>query len=177
MDHYVFAWRWLQRKERNRHSHFRWLWSNLPRHALSMAKVIGYLETVKWVQWYLMKWVKVFKNGAGKTCGRQPLKNLNWYGRPFINFQRPSSANFTWSILEYFPSNDSDLEARFGIFTLSCEGLFPSFVFVLFPANHISGLRTLLTSVSPEVTSGSCRFLLADSHKKDFEIPMLLWMW
>ena len=28
-------------------------------------------------------WVKVFKNGPGKTCGRQSLKN------------------FTWSILEY----------------------------------------------------------------------------
>ena len=25
-------------------------------------------------------WVKVFKNGPSKTCGRQPLKNLNWYG-------------------------------------------------------------------------------------------------
>ena len=29
-------------------------------------------------------WGKVFKNGPGKICGRQPLKN------------------FTWSILEYF---------------------------------------------------------------------------
>ena len=29
------------------------------------------------------KWVKVFKNGPSKICGRQPLQN------------------FTWSILEY----------------------------------------------------------------------------
>ena len=25
-------------------------------------------------------WVKVFKNGPSKICGRQPLKNLKWYG-------------------------------------------------------------------------------------------------
>ena len=26
------------------------------------------------------KWVKVFKNGPSKICGRQPLKNLKGYG-------------------------------------------------------------------------------------------------
>ena len=25
-------------------------------------------------------WVKVFKNRPSKICGRQPLKNLKWYG-------------------------------------------------------------------------------------------------
>ena len=25
-------------------------------------------------------WHKVFKNGQSKICGRQPLKNLKWYG-------------------------------------------------------------------------------------------------
>ena len=25
-------------------------------------------------------WVKVFKNGPSKTCGRQPVKNLKGYG-------------------------------------------------------------------------------------------------
>ena len=25
-------------------------------------------------------WDKVFKNGPGKICGRQPLKNLEGYG-------------------------------------------------------------------------------------------------
>ena len=25
-------------------------------------------------------WVKVFKNGPSNICGRQPLKNLKWYG-------------------------------------------------------------------------------------------------
>ena len=34
-------------------------------------------------------WVKVFKNGSSKICGRQPLKHL-------------SSTKFTCSILEYF---------------------------------------------------------------------------
>ena len=27
-------------------------------------------------------WIKVFKNGPSKICGRQPLKHLNWYGLP-----------------------------------------------------------------------------------------------
>ena len=27
-------------------------------------------------------WVKVFKNEPSKICGRQPLKNLKWYGLP-----------------------------------------------------------------------------------------------
>ena len=26
------------------------------------------------------KWDKVFKNGPSKVCGRQPLKDLKWYG-------------------------------------------------------------------------------------------------
>ena len=26
--------------------------------------------------------VKVFKNGPSKICGKQPLKNLKWYGQP-----------------------------------------------------------------------------------------------
>ena len=29
-------------------------------------------------------WVKVFKNGPSKICGRQPLKKLKWYGLPKI---------------------------------------------------------------------------------------------
>ena len=40
-------------------------------------------------------WDKVLKNGPSKICGRQPLKNLKWYGLLF-------STNFTWFILEYF---------------------------------------------------------------------------
>ena len=42
-------------------------------------------------------WVKAFKNGPSKICGRQPLKNVKWYGLP----GRLSSTNFTWSVLEY----------------------------------------------------------------------------
>ena len=39
-----------------------------------------------------MIWDKVFNNGSSKICGRQPLKNLKWYGLlkqilhgPFLN--------------------------------------------------------------------------------------------
>ena len=54
-------------------------------------------------------WDKVFKNGPSKICGGQPLKNLKGYGllQQIISlqiFQRLSSTNFTWSILEYFVS-------------------------------------------------------------------------
>ena len=41
-------------------------------------------------------WFKVFKNGRSKIRGKQPLKNLKWYGLP-----KESSTNFAWSILEY----------------------------------------------------------------------------
>ena len=58
----------------------------------------------------IYKWVKVFKNGPRKICGRQPLKNVKGYGLlqavPLQNFKRLYSANFTWSILEYLDPND-----------------------------------------------------------------------
>ena len=40
------------------------------------------------IKYYEYTWVKEFKNGPNKNCGRQPLKN------------------FTWSILEYLGSYD-----------------------------------------------------------------------
>ena len=54
-------------------------------------------------------WDKVFKNGASKICGRQPLKitkDMVWLKLTILlqNFERLSSTNFTWPILEYlFP--------------------------------------------------------------------------
>ena len=50
-------------------------------------------------------WDKVFKNGTGKICGRQHLKNLKEYGHyHFKLFQGclPQILDFAWSILEYF---------------------------------------------------------------------------
>ena len=54
-------------------------------------------------------WVKEFKNGPTKICGRQPFRKLKRYGLPKPKqtispqtFYRLSSTNFTWSILEYF---------------------------------------------------------------------------
>ena len=41
-------------------------------------------------------WVKVF-NGSTKICGREPLKN---------QADHITSANFTWSILEYLDPYD-----------------------------------------------------------------------
>ena len=31
-------------------------------------------------------WNKVFRNGRSKICGRQPLKNLKWYGPYLFKF-------------------------------------------------------------------------------------------
>ena len=42
-------------------------------------------------------WVKVFKNGPSKICGRQSLKNLF----KLQTFERLPSANSTWSIIDY----------------------------------------------------------------------------
>ena len=39
--------------------------------------------TLGWAASSLLKliiWVKVFKNGPSKICGREPLKNFQWYG-------------------------------------------------------------------------------------------------
>ena len=54
-----------------------------------------------------MIWDNIFKNGLSKACGRQPLKKLKGYGllEQTISlqiFQKLSSTNFIWSILEYF---------------------------------------------------------------------------
>ena len=54
-------------------------------------------------------WDKVFNNGPSKICGRQSLKNLKGHDLlkqtiSFQIFQRLSSTNLTWSILEYFVS-------------------------------------------------------------------------
>ena len=59
---------------------------------------------------YYNKWVKVFKNGASKICGREPFKNLKRCGlsKQIISIQifwRLSSTNLTWSILEYLDPN------------------------------------------------------------------------
>ena len=43
-------------------------------------------------------WVKVFKNGPSKICGRQPLKNLKWYG-----MLRHITSNFWQSLLRSQP--------------------------------------------------------------------------
>ena len=56
-------------------------------------------------------WVKVFKNGPSKVCGRQPWKNLKRCGRPLQIFHFIwSSTNFTWFIFEhldpYYPQKD-----------------------------------------------------------------------
>ena len=52
-------------------------------------------------------WDKVFKNRPSEICGREPLKDLKWYGllKQTISLQifyMLSSTKFTWSILEYF---------------------------------------------------------------------------
>ena len=48
-------------------------------------------------------WDKVFKNEPSEVSERQPLKNLKWSSSLSLQiFERLSSTNFTWSILEYF---------------------------------------------------------------------------
>ena len=61
-------------------------------------------------------WNKVFKNGASKFCERQSLKNLKW---SLHILSRLSSANFSWSIIEYLDPyvvllNMSGTQTNFG---------------------------------------------------------------
>ena len=46
-------------------------------------------------------WVKVFKNGPSKICGRQSLKSLKWYGLPKQSgLFKGCLPKLTWSILD-----------------------------------------------------------------------------
>ena len=56
------------------------------------------------------KWDRIFKTGPSQLCGRQPLRNMIFKNliKQTISlqiFQRLSSTNFTWCILEYFVPN------------------------------------------------------------------------
>ena len=58
-------------------------------------------------QWFRSVWVKVFKNGPNKICGRQPLENLKEYCLPKAAYTSSESLKaafhkFTWPIFEYF---------------------------------------------------------------------------
>ena len=81
---------------------------------------ILYKSLWKWKGFNIYKWDKVFKNGPREICGRQPLKNVKWYGLPKAdhnpsNLLRVPSTNFTWFIPKYFIANDHDavLETAF----------------------------------------------------------------
>ena len=52
-------------------------------------------------KWVKTLWDEVFKSEPSKICGRQPLKNLRWYGL-LSYFKFFKSTNVTWFILEYF---------------------------------------------------------------------------
>ena len=76
-------------------------------HAVKFSQFF-FLQLILYV-WSLVRiiWDKLFKIGSSNICGRQPLKNLKGYGllKQTISlqiFQRLSSTNFTWSILEQF---------------------------------------------------------------------------
>ena len=54
-------------------SHLRLVISNL---SYLQIKIIGRKLSATHSKEKCYKWVKVFKNGPSKICGRQPLKNL-----------------------------------------------------------------------------------------------------
>ena len=67
-----------------------------------------------------MIWVKVFKNGASKICGRQPLKNLKWHDLLSSNFLKAVFHKFylvhSWILcpiyLECFQTQDISKHAN-----------------------------------------------------------------
>ena len=79
-------------------------------------------------------WDKVFKNGQSKICGRQPSKNLNWYGLP-NRWSDHITSNFLKAVFhkfylvhsfEYFVPNiwlwEWDFVQSEVIFTRRCPG-------------------------------------------------------
>ena len=59
---------------------------------------------------YCHIWPKLFENGPSKISGRQPLKNLKWYGllkadHLTPNFLKTVFTNLAWSILEHLVPN------------------------------------------------------------------------
>ena len=52
------------------------------------------------------KWVKIFKNRLSKICGRQPLKNLKWYGLP-SKPSKPHHVRFLAPVFHKFYVNHS----------------------------------------------------------------------
>ena len=64
-------------------------------------------------------WVKVFKNEPSKICGKQPLKNVKWYGLP-KHLECTEHALFkktgkTWKKCEFSQMNN--LKGAFPIFS------------------------------------------------------------
>ena len=55
------------------------------------------------------RWNKVFKNGPSKTCGRQPLKNLKWYGLYHFKFYK---GRFRQILLGPFLNTLSQIKSR-----------------------------------------------------------------
>ena len=57
---------------------------------------------MKWLdcwQWFKdghQMGVKVFKNEPSKICGRQPIKNLKWYGLPMTQILLLILTEFEW---------------------------------------------------------------------------------
>ena len=67
--------------------------ANIPLYYLNTRKALFFQVFLRWSKMGKLaryglvgslcledRWVKVFKNGPSKICGRKPLKNLKWYG-------------------------------------------------------------------------------------------------
>ena len=68
-----------------------------------------------WYGIHWNKWGKVFKNGPNKTCGRQPLKNLKWYG---LLREIPSFQHSGWIIPWKWLRKNLQVKSNFQFFLL-----------------------------------------------------------
>ena len=67
-------------------------------------------------------WVKVFKNGPNKICGRQPLKNLKWHGLLFKS-KKLITLKITFALIERdcVPQQQIDKKNRISIWFKSWQ--------------------------------------------------------
>ena len=72
----VNGWFWIRTGPSKKH----FLANNCLLRDCLLTLLFAKFFTCKYVVLTNYKWDKIFTNGRSKTCGRQPLNNLKWYG-------------------------------------------------------------------------------------------------
>ena len=90
----------------------------------AILHVTGVTLLLIMILWYLYDmWVKVFKNGPSKICGRQPLKNFTWSNLTHLQHDIYELWIYYYFI-RYFPLNVIFISHHFVLVGPPCNNLF-----------------------------------------------------